>query len=148
MRRALVAALVPVLLLPLAASADIGIRSIDAQTARTGDRVRITARGFLGARPWPAMPVEIVAAAQAPRPSRLGVTPRMRAERLRRPPYHLVGSIRGWRRLANGHGVGTLEFRVPAVIPDRYVLGLFCDRCVRGPKGSLIIDRRLVMRVK
>jgi hypothetical protein len=129
------------------ATADIGIREISRGSASPGGVVRVTARGFLGEPPSPAMPVVMVAAARAPRPSRFGVTPLMRPERLRRPPYRLLGSVRQWRRLPNGHGVGNLSFRVPRVAHGRYVFGLFCDRCVNGPKGSLIIDYKLVLRV-
>ncbi|HEV3479032.1 MAG TPA: hypothetical protein VG144_06240 [Gaiellaceae bacterium] len=134
-------------LLPLTASADIGIDRISHKAARPGDVVRVTARGFLGAEPWPAMPVVLVAAVNAARPSIYGASPTMRPERLRRKPYRLLGAIVRWRPLPNGHGVGHLSFRVPRVARGRYVFGLFCDRCVNGPKGSRIIDHGLVLRV-
>jgi hypothetical protein len=129
------------------ATADIGIRTVDRATAKPGDTVRVTARGFLGDRPWPAMPV-VMLAAPRPDPSIHLTHRRMRPARLRRPPYRFLGTITRWRRLPNGHGVGHLRFRVPRVARGRYVFGLFCDDCVRGTKGSLIIDHRLVLRVK
>jgi hypothetical protein len=133
-----------------AAHADIGIRNVSKRHARPGDAVTVTARGFLGPRPWAAMPVVIVAAGQAPRPFLCGngyCSPRMRAKRLRRPPYRFLGEIRRWRPLPGGRGAGSLEFDVPALAPGRYVFGLFCDPCVAGVSGSLIIDHRLALRI-
>ena len=40
-------------------------------------------------------------------------------------------------------------FRVPTTTPlGRYVFGLFCPSCIRGPKGSLIVANDLVLRVE
>jgi hypothetical protein len=146
-RRALLLAALATLVLSSAATADIGIRGISARSARPGEVVRVTARGCLGDRPWPAMPVVLVAAVNAPRPSVYGGAPTMHPERLRGKPYRLLGAIARWRPLGSCHGVGHLTFRVPRVARGRYVFGLFCDRCVNGPEGSLIIDHGLVLRV-
>jgi hypothetical protein len=132
------------------ASADIGIRGVSPRHVHPGEVVRVTADGFLGPEPWPAMPIVIVAEQHAPRPYQCGngyCSPRMARGRLGRPPYRLLGAIRRWRRQSDGHGIGSLRFTVPRLRSGRYVLGLFCESCVRGPKGSLIIDRRLVLHV-
>jgi hypothetical protein len=133
-----------------AAWADVGIRAVSTREARPGDAARVTADGFLGPKPWPAMPIVMIRERQAPRPyycGNGGCSPRMAAGRLRRSPYRLLGSIRRWQTQRDGHGAGSLAFAVPRVAPGRYVFGLFCERCVRGPTGSLIIDYALVLRV-
>jgi hypothetical protein len=71
----------------------------------------------------------------------------MVAGRLGRPPYLPVGAVSRWRTQPDGHAIGTLAFTMPRLARERYVLGLFCERCVRGPKGSLIIDYSLVVSV-
>jgi hypothetical protein len=68
--------------------------------------------------------------------------------RLLRPPYRLVGTIRRWQgRTRNGHAWGYVVFRVPKVKLGRYVFGMFCPPCVRGPRGSLIVDPALILTV-
>jgi hypothetical protein len=150
-RRTLIAAVFAILLMPLAASADIDIDVVTPRRARPGDPVRVTARGFLGPRPWPAMEVAMIPMAKAPKPQHWGVA--MRRARLRRPPFRIVGTIRRWRPLPPrpyqyGHGEGSIVFRTPDVRSGRYLFGLFCDPCLRGPRGNLIIDRRLVLKVR
>lgn len=69
---------------------------------------------------------------------------------LDRPPFKVVGSIRRWRVVGPRgaqQGRATLLFRLPVVAPGRYVFGLFCPSCIRGPKGSLIVAYELVLRV-
>jgi hypothetical protein len=144
-------AVVLVALAASAARADVGIRAVQPSTAQVGDVVRVTARGFLGEKPWPAMPVVIVKRSAAPKPSRCGgggiCSPKLREPALRRPPFVWVGAIRRWRAEGSGRGSGKLTFRVPRVEPARYVVGLFCAACTRGARGSLIIDARRTLVV-
>lgn len=139
------------LLTTAAASADIDIDVVTPRRATPGDPVRMTARGFLGQKPWPAMEVAMIPMAKAPKKPYWGIA--MRRPRLRRPPYRIVGKIRRWRPLPPrpyqyGHGEGSIVFRTPAVRSGRYVFGLFCEPCLSGPRGNLIIDRRLVLTVR
>jgi hypothetical protein len=150
--RALLLAVVCVALAASAAHADIGIRAVQPSTAQVGDLVRVTARGFLGEKPWPAMRVVFVKASAAPTPFRCGergiCRPRLREPQLRRSPFVWVGAIRRWRAEGSGRGSGELTFRVPRVEPARYVVGLYCAACTPGACGSLIIDPRLTLVVR
>jgi len=142
-----------VLLLPAVAAADIGIRRVVPDSASPGDSIRITVSGYLGAQPWRPMPVVLVAAARAPQPypCRGGFcTPSVHAPELGKPPYHLLGQVRHWRALdrTGVNAVGVMTARVPQVRAGRYVLGLFCASCTRGPRGSVIIDYRLGLTVR
>jgi hypothetical protein len=99
------------------------------------------------------MPVVMIPAARAPKPVpfRDGyAAPKARLSELRPPRYRVVGAIERWqaRDRSGGSGAGTLRFRVPRVPPAPYVFALFCDSCARGAAGSLIIDERLVLRVR
>jgi hypothetical protein len=97
------------------------------------------------------MPVVIVAKQRAPQLRLCGggsCRPRMLPRRLTRPPYRRLGAISRWRTQPDGHGIGSLTFAVPRLVPGPYLFGLFCDRCIRGPEGSLIIDYRLILRVR
>ncbi len=134
------------------AAADIGITSIDRSVASPGQFVRLTATGYLGPQPWRAYPIAMIAARSAPEPyaCRCGYcSPHLRLAALRRTPYVFLGNL-DWRpRMASDEsGRGALRFRVPRVRPGRYVIALFCESCVRGPQGSVIIEPRLVLRVR
>jgi hypothetical protein len=145
--------LVFILVVPASAAADIGIQRVDPNAARPGENVRITVRGYLGERPWRPMPVVLVPASRAPRPypCRGGYcTPSAYLRELSLPPYHLVGTVRNWRAF-DGTGVnavGVMTVRVPRVRAGGYLFGLFCASCTSGPKGSVIIDHRLVLTVR
>ncbi len=134
------------------AAADIGIRSIDQRVASTGQIVKLTASGYLGPRPWKPYPVAMISARHAPQPypCRGGYcSPIRRLETLRRPPYLFLGYV-DWRPVKGlgESGLGILRFRVPRVKPGPYLFALFCETCARGQKGSLIIDPRLVLRIR
>jgi len=134
------------------AAADIGITSIDRSVASPGQFVRLTATGYLGPQPWRAYPIAMVSARSAPEPyaCRGGYcSPRLRLAALRRAPYVFLGYL-NWRpRMASDEsGRGTLRFRVPRVRPGRYVFALFCESCVGGPQGSVIVDQRLALRIR
>jgi hypothetical protein len=144
-------------LLPSVAAADIGVTRIDPDVARQGETIRITVRGYLGYGPWKPMPVVLVRSSKAPRPYPCrgdaggGIcTPSVYPSELLRPPYSSLGSVRRWRAADNtgANGVGVLTTRIPRVGPGRYLVGLFCASCARGPKGSVIIDYRLVLKVR
>jgi hypothetical protein len=147
----LAATLVAGLIAASAAAADIGIRAVHPSTARAGDVVRVTAHGYLGPKPWPAMPVVMVGASKAPRPYRCRRSalcrPRVDPSALRRAPYVWVGRIRRWRAIGPDTARGELAFRVPRVEPARYVFGLYCATCAAG-RGSLIVDPRIVLVVR
>jgi hypothetical protein len=137
------------------ADADIGIVGVSPTHARTGDRIRVTAAGYLGMT-HQIFTVILVPRAQAPQPhsclSGTAIcTPAFLPARLKRPPFTPVGKVTRWRQIGPRdirQGRATLTFRLPRVAPGRYVLGLFCPSCTRGPKGSLIIDDDLVLRVE
>jgi hypothetical protein len=142
MRRSLLVFVGAALLAPPTASADIDIDLISRKTATPGQLVRVTAAGFVGSTPWVA-PVVMRPAAGASR-----VSQSLYYGRLLRPPYRLVGTIREWHgRTRNRHAWGYVVFRVPRVKLGRYVFGLFCPPCARGPKGSLIVEPALVLTI-
>jgi hypothetical protein len=156
MRRTLFAAIATALLLPIqSAGADIGIVGLSPAHARTGDRIRVTAAGYLGMT-HQIFTVILVPKARAPQPysclSGTAIcTPSFLPARLTRPPFTPAGRITSWRqvgprRIRQGRAI--LMFRLPRVAPGRYVLGLFCPSCTRGPKGSLIIADNLILRVE
>ena len=156
MRRTLFAAVAIALLLPIrSASADIGIVGLSPSHARTGDRVRVTAAGYLGMT-HQILTVILVPEARAPKPySCLGgtaiCTPSFLPARMTRAPFTPVGEITRWRQVGPRgirQGRAILTFRLPRVAPGRYLLGLFCPSCTRGPKGSLIIADNLILRVE
>lgn len=152
MRGALALLMVVALVVPCAARADIGIIKLTPTAARPGDAVTIVVAGYLGPRPWRPMPVVMIPAKLAPKevPFRGGFrSPIARRSELRPPPYRVVGAVRNWRpRDETGvNARGELRFRLPPVRPGRYVFALFCAPCWPGPRGSLIIDRRLVLTV-
>jgi hypothetical protein len=134
------------------AAADIGIRKARPTVVQPGDVAHVEADGYLGPKPWPAMPVVIVKASAAPRPYRCrglrSCSPRLRPSALRRKPFVWVGRIRRWRDRGQGSATGSLAFRVPHVEAARYVFGLYCASCTPGPSGSLIIDRRISLIVR
>jgi hypothetical protein len=148
----LAATLVAASIAASAAAADIGIRAVHPSTARPGDVVRVTAHGYLGPKPWPAMPVVMVGASKAPTPYRCRRSalcrPRVDPSALQRAPYVWVGRIRRWRTTGQDSARGELAFRVPRVKPARYLFGLYCAACVPGPSGSLIVDPRVVLVVR
>jgi hypothetical protein len=144
--------LVVALLVTGAAHGDIGIRKLTPTSARPGDVITVVAAGYLGPQPWRAMPVVMIPARLAPklRPVRGGFgRPLALRTELRPPRYRVVGAVRNWRPRdqAGVNARGELRLRLPAVPPGRYVFALFCDPCSPGPRGSLIIDRRLVLAV-
>ena len=149
-----IASVVVALALPAAdARADIGIRKLSTSVARPGDFVTVFASGYLGPKPWRPMPVVMIPARLAPKliPVRGGfASPRALRSQLTLPRYRVVGAIRAWRARDSTavNATGRLRFRVPRVAAGIYVFGLFCERCTRGPKGSLIIDERLRLRVR
>lgn len=152
MVRVLLLALLGALVLPAAGLGDIGILKLSRYEARPGESVSVRAAGYLGPKPWRPMPVVMIPAALAPKPVpfRGGfAAPTARRIELRPPRYRVVGAIWLWRiRDQTGvNATGQLRFRVPRVRTGHYVLALFCDACAAGPKGSLIIDPRLVLRV-
>jgi hypothetical protein len=132
---------------------DIGILKLSSSVARTGEFVSVVAAGYLGPKPWRPMPVVMIPATLAPEPVPVRggfAAPRAHRSDLRPPRYRVVGTIRSWRaRDRTGvNAVGQLRFRVPRVPARRYVFALFCDACASGPAGSVIIDERLVLRVR
>jgi hypothetical protein len=150
------AAIVLALLSPVrAAEADIGIVGLSPKHARTGDRIRVTAAGYLGMT-HQVFTVILVPKARAPQPhscmSGTAIcTPSFLPARLRRPPFTPAGKITSWRQVgARGirQGRAVVTFRLPRIAPGRYVLGLFCPTCTRGPKGSLIIADDLILLVE
>jgi hypothetical protein len=148
----IVAALVA-LALPGATRADIGIVKLTPSVVRPGDAVTVVAAGYLGPKPWRPMPVVMVRAALAPKPVPVPggyAAPRARRWELRPPRYRIVGAIQRWRaRDTTGvNAAGRLVLRMPRVAAGRYVFALFCDSCARGAFGSLIIDEKLVLRVR
>ena len=151
---ALAAAGLAAMLLADGSRADIGIRSVEPAVARAGGLVRLTISGFLGPRPWSKLPIVIVAERRAPKPYACRPNaicpPSLRRRSLARRPYMHVATVREWRPIGGSRtsGVATVVIRVPRVAPGRYVFGLFCAACTRGPKGSLIIDARLVLTVR
>jgi hypothetical protein len=128
------------------ARGDIGIVGVAPTHARPGDRIRVTAQGYLGMTTWP-YPVVMVEARRAPQPySCMHGTaicePSFLPTALSRPPFDLVGWIMHWQRIAPlgaQQGRATLTFRLPRVAPGLYAFGLFCASCTPGPKGSLIV---------
>ena len=153
MRRSLVAVAVAALALPGVGAADIGIHRLSKSDARPGEVVSVIAVGYLRPKPWRPMPVVMFSAAEAP--DRVRVQGGFRAPRARRidlrpPRYRVVGAITHWRaRDSTGVNVtGLLRFRVPRVVPGHYVFALFCESYSRGPTGSLIVDKRLVLQMK
>jgi hypothetical protein len=152
MRRAAAVAVVVALVVTGAARGDIGIRELTPRTARAGDLVTVVAAGYLGPRPWQPMPVVMIPAKLAPKPRPVPGgfgSPIARRSDLRPPRYRIVGAVSTWRP-RDDTGVnarGVLRFRLPPVRPGRYVFALFCEPCRPGPRGSLIIDRRLVLTV-
>jgi hypothetical protein len=148
--------LAPLLIIALlaagAAHGDIGIRKLTPASARPGDVITVVAAGYLGPRPWRALPVVMIPARLAPklRPVRGGFgRPLALRSELRSPRYRVVGAVRNWqpRDQTGVNARGEFRFRLPAVPPGRYLFALFCDPCAPGPQGSLIIDRRLVLAV-
>lgn len=152
MRRALAFSLALALVVSAAARGDIGIVKLNPTTARPGDLITVVVAGYLGQRPWRPMPVVLIPSALAPPevPFRGGFrSPIARRADLRPPRYRVVGAVRNWRA-PDSTGVnarGVIRFRLPPVRPGRYVFALFCETCWPGPRGSLIIDRRLVLTV-
>lgn len=141
------------LTLPATAGGDLGVQRLSPTVARPGDIVTIVGGGFLGPKPWRPMPVVMIPAARAPKPVpfRDGFrTPIARRSDLRPPRYRVIGEIRRWHAIdeTGVNATGRLRFRGPCVPAGRYVFALFCDRCWSGPKGSLIIDSRLVLTVR
>jgi hypothetical protein len=156
MRRTVFAAIALALLSPVqSAQADIGIVALSPTRAHTGDRIRVTAAGYLGMT-HQIFTVILVPEARAPQPhSCLNgtaiCTPSFLPARLTRPPFTPVGKVKSWRQVGPRgvrQGRAILTFRLPRVAPGRYLLGLFCPSCTRGPKGSLIIADDLVLRVE
>jgi hypothetical protein len=141
-----------VLVLATVARGDVGIRKLMPTSARPGEQITIVAAGYLGPRPWRPMPIVMIPAKLAPRPrpvqGGLG-SPIARRSDLRPPRYRIVGAVRNWRRRDERavNATGALRFRLPPVRTGRYVFALFCDPCRSGPRGSLIIDPRLVLAV-
>jgi hypothetical protein len=154
-RRTLVALATLALIAPASAAADIGIVRVAPTSARPGERVRVTAGGYLGMTHQRFLLV-LMAAAQAPLPHscRHGsavCTPSFLPAALERAPFHLVGSITRWREIAPRgaqQGRATVRVRIPRVSSGRYVFALFCPSCTPGPKGSLIVAEKLILRVR
>jgi hypothetical protein len=154
-RRTLLVLAILALIAPASAGADIAIVQVTPTSARPGERVRVTASGYLGMTHQRFL-VVMVAAGKAPLPysCRHGTavcTPSVRPAALRRPPFHLVASITRWRQVGPRgvqQGRASVSARVPRVNPGRYVFALFCPTCTPGPKGSLIVAERLILRVR
>jgi hypothetical protein len=129
--------------------AAIIVQRVTPTRAHTGDLVQVFAAGYLGARPWPALPVIMVPAAQAPTTSAcVDCVPQILLPiSLRQPRLVVLGSISKWRSSGFDGGAGSLTFRVPAIEPGVYQLLLFCNRCVTGPEGSLINVRKVTVTV-
>jgi hypothetical protein len=152
-RRISLLAVLIVLAVPAAAHADIGIRHVSKSAARPGEPVSVIVAGHLGPGPWRPMPIVMIPAARTPERVRVPggySAPLALPSELRPPRYRVVGSVRRWRAVSrmHEHARGRLRFRVPRVTPRRYVFALFCDGCVRGPRGSLIVRKTLVLRVR
>ena len=135
------------------ARADIGIVGVAPRHARAGDRIRVTAAGYLGMT-HQTFTVALMPARRAPHPYSCmqGTTfcePSFLPAALQRPPFKIVGTITRWRQvgpLGVHQGKATLSFRLPRVATGRYVFGLFCPSCIRGPRGSLIVAYDLILR--
>jgi hypothetical protein len=139
----------------LTAQAALGaviLQKASRSSARPGATVRVTAGGYLGDRPWPAMPVVFVRVDQAPHPAAcenpFACPAMVEPSALHRAPYVFLGRIRHWRLRGIDAATGDLTFRVPAVKPGVYQLLLFCDRCVTGTSGSLINVKKLLLTVR
>jgi hypothetical protein len=145
-------ALLLALVVVSAAAADIGVVRVAPTRVHPGATVRVTVDGYLGPTPWLAMPVVVVARAHEPHPYRCGANticePTRLPRALRRSPFHLVGTIRRWRvdPALPDHGRATVAFHAPRA-RGVYVPMVVCDRCVRGPRVSLIATRGMQFRV-
>jgi hypothetical protein len=134
------------------ASADIGIVRVSPTRVRPGDRVAVTAAGYLGMTRQ-VFTVVLMPSAKAPKPyscmnGTAVCTPAFLPARLRLAPFTAVGKIRRWQRVGPRgvrQGRATLTFRFPRVAAGRYKLGLFCPSCTRGPKGSLIVADKVIV---
>jgi hypothetical protein len=121
----------------------IVVKRVVPASVHPGGTARVYVEGYLGARPWPSMPLVIVPVGDAPQPSICAdgsvCGPLALPSALSAAPFVLLGSIRRWHVVRyGGGGAGSLLFKVPSVAPGAYNVLLFCDRCVPGPSGSLI----------
>jgi hypothetical protein len=115
--------------LAVPAAADVGVELITTIT-RPGQVARL--RAFAP----PRMPLYLVTASRAPRPSRCGQNAICEPRSLG-PPDHWP-----YVRLRLLSRAGTVvRFRVPAtLVPGRYRAILYCEPCVRGRAGSLVVS--------
>jgi hypothetical protein len=156
MRNRVVVLLAVAVAVPAAvARADIGIVRVAPAEARSGERISVTAAGYLGMALRHPFPVVMVSARKAPLPhsckhGRAICTPSYLPAAMKRPPFTVVGSITHWRPTGPRgvrQGRASLTFRLPRVDPGRYVFALFCLSCMPGSKGSLIVAEEFVLRV-
>jgi hypothetical protein len=120
---------VAVTVFPGSAGADVGVELITA-SARPGQLARL--RVFAPAR----MPLYLVTASRAPRAYRCGKNAICEPRSIgppRRWPYVRL-------RVLSRTRAGVARFRVPALLPGRYRAVLYCEPCVGGPAGSLIVS--------
>jgi hypothetical protein len=140
-------------------SADVGVVSVKPQSAARGDRIVAwlacgsclapsIARG--PRHPPPSFPVSLVDVEQSPEPRNCGERPACGLASTgapRQPPYTYLGLAEPTfhkRELDEWPCCGSpkyrLRFRVPPVEPGRYALAVYCESCLPGPRGSLIVD--------
>lgn len=141
------------------AAADVGLVAVEPRDAAPGDRVSAwlgcgsclapsISQGPHGV-PEP-FPVSLVNVDRAPEPKRCDRHPACGLESTGPPkdhPYRYLGLAKPMfrkRDLAAWPCCGApkyrLHFRVPAVRPGRYAFAIYCERCLPGPRGSLIVD--------
>lgn len=148
-----------VLIGPGRATADVGVVTVDPPRAAPGDRVAawlgcgscLAASVAQGPRhPPPSFPVSLVPAARTPEPKHCGKYPAcglFSNGPPRKRPYTFLGLAKPTfheRELEEWPCCGApkyrLRFRIPAVEPGRHAFVIYCEGCLPGPRGSLIVD--------
>jgi hypothetical protein len=110
------------------AAADVGVQLLTT-SARPGQIARL--RVFAPA----PMPIFLVTASRAPRPYRCRGSAICEPKSLGPPNHWPYVRLRVFARS------GTVaRFRVPNLLPSRYRAVLYCEPCVRGRAGSLIVS--------
>jgi hypothetical protein len=117
-----------------AAAAGPYIDSASKTRARAGEVVRL--RAGTGLQLEEPLPLYLVPEARAPRPYECKPNALCRPRVARAPHggiYHRIGTL-NTRRAKEV----TITYRVPRLVPGRYVYVFYCDACHRGRGGSLI----------
>lgn len=134
LRVLLVLAALAVVVLPSSAEADIGVVSVRPTVGEPGDIVSLRIHCGGCPRGENKLPVSLVPAAHAPRPTQCRDNAFCRPaarEAPHQPPFRFLGLTAANSRL---------RFAVPDLRPGRYAFVIYCDPCYRGPAGSLIVD--------